>query len=52
MFWFTHVTDIRCNEYVAGGPDGCMIDFVAFTSKQFGTNPTLGEEFMSSIVET
>lgn len=52
LFWFTHVTDIRCNEYVAGGPDGCMIDFVAFMSKQFGTNPTLGEEFMSSIVET
>ena len=29
-----------------------MIDFVAFMSKQFGTNPTLGEEFMSSIAET
>ena len=29
-----------------------MIKFLAYMSKQFGGNPTLGEEFMTTIVDT
>ena len=29
-----------------------MINFLAYMSKQFGGNPILGEEFMTTIVDT
>ena len=37
---------------MAGGKDSPMVDFLSHMSKQFGDNPTLGEEFMHAVVET
>ncbi len=30
----------------------CMIEFVAYMSKQYGDNPFLGEEFMNTVVDS
>ena len=37
---------------MAGGKDSPMVEFISYMSKQYGDNPTLGEEFMHVVMET
>ena len=52
IFFSANTCQIICCPIPAGGQEGPMINFLAYMSKQFGGNPILGEEFMTTIVDT